>query len=135
EWMHVAMVANRDEGTLKIFVNGVEQASRTIRGGNTYQNTNPLWITHTTSVGSHISKVEGAVDSMRLWNVARTPAEIAAGMADPAAPGSAGLLYALDFESTALSGGAILRTLNPNGVSGRIDTPGQTRSYTFSLAA
>src|SRR5690606_38902231 len=47
EWMHVAMVANRDEGTLKIFVNGVEQASRTIRGGNTYQNTNPLWITHT----------------------------------------------------------------------------------------
>ena len=135
EWMHVAMVSNRDAGTLKIYVNGVEQASRTIRGNNAFQSPNPLWIGHNNETGDHLGKIEGAVDSMRLWNVARTPAELAAGMADPATPGTAGLLYGLDFESTALSGGALLRTLNPNGVSGRIDEPGQTQSYTFTLTS
>src|SRR3546814_14833630 len=42
---------------------------------------------------------------------------------------------ALDFEGTALSGGALLRSLNPNGVSGRIASPGETRSYAFTLTA
>src|SRR3546814_7151597 len=56
-------------------------------------------------------------------------------MASPPPSGTAGLALALDFEGTALSGGALLRSLNPNGVSGRIASPGETRSYAFTLTA
>src|SRR3546814_4131449 len=67
--------------------------------------------------------------------MARSAAEIAAGMASPPPSGTAGLALALDFEGTALSGGALLRSLNPNGVSGRITSPGETRSYAFTLTS
>ncbi|HEY6816092.1 MAG TPA: CARDB domain-containing protein, partial [Croceibacterium sp.] len=135
EWMHVALVSDRDGQTAKIYVNGAEQATRTIRGNNAVQTTEPLGIGHNTETADHVGMIEGAIDSIRLWTVARSAADIAAGMVAPALPGTAGLSYALDFESTALSGGALLRSLNPNGVSGALTAPGQTRSYTFTLGA
>src|SRR3546814_3288136 len=118
---------------LVLYVNGVAQATRSIRTNANANSDDPLYIGHYTQADAIYGPVEGAVDSIRLWSMARSAAEIAAGMASPPPSGTAGLALALDFEGTALSGGALLRSLNPNGVSGRIASPGETRSYAFTL--
>ncbi|OZA70316.1 MAG: hypothetical protein B7X78_02875, partial [Sphingomonadales bacterium 39-62-4] len=134
EWVHVAMVADRDGGTLKLYVNGVEQVSGTIRNSANADVADALQIGRYQELAGDYGAYEGAVDSFRLWDVARGAAQITAGMATPPPAGTAGLLLALDFQNTNLSGGAQLRNLNPQGVSGRIEQPGETQTYRFSLA-
>ena len=120
---------------MKILVNGVEQASGTIRINNNADAGEPLLIGQYEEVETSYGQWEGAVDSFRIWDIARSEADVAAGMTNPPASGTSGLLYALDFESTALSDGALLRTTNANGVSGRIAQPGESDVYSFSLTA
>ena len=133
EWVHVAAVSDRDSGRLTLYINGVEAASGAVRTNNSIVNDAPLWIGRHPGVINSVSMFEGAVDSFRLFNTVRTPAEILADMATPSPSGTPGLTYALDFESTALSGGAIVRNLNRNGVTGRLAIPGEQDAYTFTL--
>lgn len=135
EWAHIALVADRDGGAMKILVNGVEQASGTIRINNNADAGEPLLIGQYEEVETSYGQWEGAVDSFRIWDIARSEADVAAGMTNPPASGTSGLLYALDFENTALSDGALLRTTNANGVSGSIAQPGESDVYSFSLTA
>ncbi|PZQ23763.1 MAG: hypothetical protein DI569_03340 [Sphingopyxis macrogoltabida] len=133
EWVHLAMVADRDAGTLVLYVNGIAQATRAIRANDNVNSDDPLYIGHYTQADGSYGPVEGAVDSVRLWNTARGAADILAGMAAPPPAGTAGLNLAFDFESTSLPAGATLRSVNPNGVTGRIATPGAENRYSFTL--
>ena len=75
EWMHVALV--HSDGMLRLFRNGVEVASRA--SGNTAfpQGSNPVL-----SLGGIIFSstsnytLQGQIDEVRLWNVARSAQEI-----------------------------------------------------------
>ncbi|MGB3802622.1 MAG: LamG-like jellyroll fold domain-containing protein, partial [Sphingopyxis granuli] len=132
EWVHMAMVVDRDNRTLKLYVNGQEVASRQIRLNDNVDVADPFYIGHYDDETIY-APIEGAVDSFRLWGVARSAAEIAADMASAPPAGTPDLKIALDFDSTSLPAGALLRSTNPNGVTGRIATPGAENRYSFTL--
>src|SRR3546814_8066177 len=76
EWVHLALVADRDAGTLVLYVNGEAQATRNIRATDNNNTDDPLFIAHYTQAEGSYGPVEGAVDSFRLWSNARTAAQI-----------------------------------------------------------
>ena len=135
EWVHVAAVVDRTNGTQKIFVNGVEAASSAIRTNDNVVNSAPLLFGKYAHARTDVGAIEGAIDTVRMLSGVRTAAQITADMGAPPATGAAGVLYALDFESATLPGGAILRAMNPNGVTGKITNPGEEKLYTFTLSA
>jgi hypothetical protein len=78
-WNHLA--CRYDGATLKVYVDGVERGSlmlvTTISSGGT----------EGTGIGSYsdgtTNRFDGAIDNLRIWNVARTPSEILADAAPP----------------------------------------------------
>src|SRR3546814_5325183 len=48
EWVHLALVADRDAGTLVLYVNGEAQATRNIRATDNNNTDDPLFIAHYT---------------------------------------------------------------------------------------
>jgi hypothetical protein len=77
EWVHVAATRNRAAGEMRVFVNGVDEntTSTTQMGSLTDQVT--LTLGCTLNDQNHFI---GLMDEVRIWNVARTEAEIAATM-------------------------------------------------------
>ncbi|MFA7602290.1 MAG: LamG domain-containing protein, partial [Novosphingobium sp.] len=133
EWVHLALVADRDDGAMQLLVNGEARASLAIRTNANANTDDPLYIAHYTQAEGSYGPVEGAVDSFRLWSTARSAAQISAGMGTPPPAGTPGLNLALDFETTALPAGVTLRSVNANGVTGRIAVPGEEVRYAFTL--
>src|SRR6266568_3411557 len=143
QWQHVAAVMDRASAVMKIYVDGVERATGTVRTTNASSNTNPLFIGH--SLEGNVN-FEGAIDDVREWSVARTAAQIAAAKDTELSGTQTGLvLYLKANEGT---GGSLVDTsgqgnnalINPpysttsGVVAGRIDHPGQRDFYTFTLA-
>src|SRR6266571_1532798 len=79
QWQHVAAVIDR--GTtpqLRIFVDGVQRATATLRTTPARSNTNPLLIGRQLETNFTFANFEGTIDEVRVWTVARTAAQIAA---------------------------------------------------------
>ncbi|MCP5367599.1 MAG: LEPR-XLL domain-containing protein, partial [Hyphomicrobiales bacterium] len=142
EWTHIAGVIDRTNGTIKIYINGVEMASSSfsIAAGPSYDE--PLLIGTDNDTFTDRQSFFGALDEVRLWSVARTGEQIAAAMNQELAGNEAGLALHLSLnetagtvaaDSTANGNDAQLVSLNPTGVTGHIDTPGQQDHYTFTL--
>ncbi|MFM1947279.1 MAG: hypothetical protein RL207_1562, partial [Bacteroidota bacterium] len=74
KWTHVAVT--RQSGTVKMFINGVEDAATTTNNA-TGQNSSPR-IIGGKMVGSSVSNTlfNGKIDELRFWNIARTTAQI-----------------------------------------------------------
>ncbi len=146
QWQHVAAVIDR--GTtpqLRIFVDGVQRATATLRTTPARSNTNPLLIGSQLETNTTFANFEGTIDEVRVWNVARAAAQIAASNSLELAGTEAGLaVYLKANEGTGSQLGdasghgnnALIRTLYPDTgvVAGRIDHPGQRDFYTFVLA-
>ncbi len=125
-WTHVAVVA--DSAGTRIYTNGnlAGQGLCTISGANAA----PFWIGGVTDCAA---RFQGDLDDVRLWNVARTPAQIQQNLdqiIDPATPGLIGIWRfeeALDsqlvLDSTAsglngtLGGDALIASDDPLRVS------------------
>ncbi|HXG09859.1 MAG TPA: LamG-like jellyroll fold domain-containing protein [Gemmataceae bacterium] len=77
QWVHVAAVRIRATGTIKVYVNGVEEGS--LNTGNTRALTAPATIT---IGGNTVDRrfFQGLIDEVRIWNVARSTAAIQADM-------------------------------------------------------
>ena len=77
EWIHVAATRNKAAGEMHVFVNGVDEntTATTQKGSLTDQAT--LSIGCTLNDQNHFI---GLMDEVRIWNVVRTEAEIAATM-------------------------------------------------------
>jgi hypothetical protein len=76
-WTHVAATRQRSTSTLQVLVNGVVEAST--QNGNTNSLTSSLsLVLGGNAVGNHF--FIGRMDEVRIWNVVRTPAEIAGAM-------------------------------------------------------
>jgi len=73
-WYHIAMV--RSGSNAYIYLNGVQTASNTGNTGTPYTSSDPFQIGY---AGFH-TYLPGKVDEVRVWNVARTPAQISANM-------------------------------------------------------
>ncbi len=81
-WHHIALTFSSAQGEAKIFVDGVETATTTtaeagtqsLLGKTLRQSSRPLQIG--AQQGSAVWSFGGRIDSLRLWNVARTESEI-----------------------------------------------------------
>ncbi len=76
-WVHVA--ATYDGTTLRTFVNGVQVASKATTGA-IVTSTSPLRIGGDSSWGEYFT---GTIDEVRVYNIARTAAQIQSDMATP----------------------------------------------------
>jgi hypothetical protein len=75
EWHHVAAVIDRDVGQMRIYVDGVERASGIVSTAAANSNSNPVLIGRSYS-GNY--NLEGKIDEVRLWNIARSVDDIVA---------------------------------------------------------
>jgi hypothetical protein len=77
EWVHIALV--HSDGILRVYKNGVEVGS-TLSGTTQQPNTGALPVLH---IGGIINNsradttFRGVIDEVQIWNIARTPAQIA----------------------------------------------------------
>jgi len=144
-WTHVAGTIDRASGSLRIYVNGDQAAGRD--GIGTTPSTaydQPLLLGGGRYESSDSNLFAGALDEVRVWNVARTQAQIQATRDTPLNGNEAGLVLYLNADEGSgetlgdLSGGANpaqLKALADGIVLGRIDHPGQVVNHSFSLAA
>ncbi|MCP5368563.1 MAG: LEPR-XLL domain-containing protein, partial [Hyphomicrobiales bacterium] len=142
EWTHIAGVIDRTNGTIKVYINGVEMASSSFSIAAGPSIDMPLYIGTDIDTFDDRQTFFGTLDEVRLWSVARTGEQIAAAMDQVLVGNEAGLALYLNLDETA--GGtatdssakgndAALVSYNPAGVTGHIDTPGQRDHYTFTL--
>ncbi|MGK7921604.1 MAG: LamG-like jellyroll fold domain-containing protein [Trichodesmium sp.] len=90
-WNHIATTFDGED--YKIYVNGVEIVS-TKYAGQIPDNTQPF------DIGRNGDNYfQGAIDEVRLWNVARTPGEIQQGMLTPLTAEETGLVGYWTFEN------------------------------------
>lgn len=110
-WQHFAFVASRQGGYMKIFRNGLEEASKP---GMT-----PFARTHSTlMIGSNPQpdgRWGGLLDEFRVWNVARTQAEIQAHLGREVAGAESNLVAYWRFNEGA---GAVATDATGHGHSG-----------------
>ena len=143
-WTHIAAVFDRTAGEARIYINGSLAKTQSISTASAPVTDGPLLIGATTEASPDLGRVEGVIDEVQVWSRARSGAEIAATMNQAADVSDAALKLYLPFnetagvtEANAGSAGRVAtwRSLNPDGITGRIATPGATQTYTFTLAA
>ena len=95
-WYHVA--ATYDGTTTKIYVNGVLEASANFTGAN-YATANPLTLGG--SVSGTVWQLKGSMDEARIWNTARTAAQIQNNINNTLTGAESGLVAYYTFEDAA----------------------------------
>jgi|GEM_PF-2807820 len=120
-WQHIA--GTYDGTTQRIFINGVQVNSVAISGGNIITTTNQLaiggWAPDATRC------FPGRIDEARVWNVAKTPAEILAGFNVNSCAGSLGLQAYYQFDQG-------VESANNAGVTTLIDASGNGNNGTLN---
>jgi hypothetical protein len=92
-WYHVAGTYDAQGGTVKVYVNGVEQASADYSSGITYANNRDLRFgTQIKSYKRNERFLKGAIDEVRIWERARSAEEIGATMDREISGGENGLV-------------------------------------------
>ena len=89
-WYHIS--ATRNGNTAKIYINGIEDATTTTTV-NPQTNTLPL----TVGYGNMHTWLKGALDEVRVWNVARSLSQIQQGMYNALVGNETGLVAYYDF--------------------------------------
>src|SRR5262249_5950108 len=114
QWVHVAAVRTRATGTIKVFVNGVEEAS--LNTGNTGPLSAPANIYIGANTNDH-RYFRGQIDDVRIWNVARDAASIQADMNHTLTGNEPGLVGYYRFDE---GSGGIAFDRSPSGNTGWI---------------
>ncbi|MBL8535113.1 MAG: LamG domain-containing protein, partial [Betaproteobacteria bacterium] len=143
QWYHVAAVVDREAQTMRIVVDGTDRAQQTSNVLTIgWPSESPLYLGTTTEGSTGYSHLRGAVDDMRVWNVARTTQQIAESMNALAQPAPAGLIGEWQFDEP---GGHVIADTSGHGrdatvqdltfgiVKGRIELPGYRTLHTFTL--
>ena len=142
-WHHVAGVFDRGNGLMRILVDGVERAQGSLRTTPAVASTGPVLFGYPAEGYEYF---RGALDDIRIWNVVRSNAEIAAARSAPLETFPASLVAYLRADEQA---GEALVDATDNGrdgaivhawgrasssVMGSIDTAGERHVYTFELS-
>jgi hypothetical protein len=95
-WHHLAATYDDATDSMKVYVNGNLVNWQVISGAGPVDiNTNNLTLGMHTGYGEYFG---GSVDEARIWNVARTQAQIQAGMYNTVSPSSTGLVAYYNFD-------------------------------------
>ena len=94
KWYHFAGVLDRNSGRMEVYLDGelVGIASNTVTNANTVSHTAALRFGQTLESSTAFSPFSGQLDSVRLWNSARSQAQIEQDMTRTLAAGSSGLV-------------------------------------------
>jgi len=121
-WHHLS--GTRAGGVLTVYVDGVAVGTRT-----NALNANPSGVLGIGSFGNSTYFWPGSLDEVRVWNVARTQAQLQAAMTTPLAGNESGLLRYYNFDQGTASGTntglTTLPDLTSNASNGTL--------YTFAL--
>jgi len=99
QWHHIA--TTYDGAFMKIYIDGVLE-SALAASGNLYGSTGPLGIGYNYSAANY--PFIGKIDEVRIWNVARTPAQIIAFMNTALSGNETGLVLNYDFNNGSFNG-------------------------------
>ena len=129
QWYHIAGVIDAKRDTMKIFINGIEVGNKHFSGQQGfYQSQLPLRIgwTHEEERPTQ-SPFVGFIDEVRIWNIARTEAEIRADMNTELKGDEPGLVayYKFDGETE-----GVVLDASPNKNSSRLIGNAELLSYT-----
>lgn len=86
QWNHVALVRDLTNGQLRWYINGVQTNTATPSYAAAVAGSNPVLIGTGYTNGYH-----GEIDEVRIWNVARTAAQVQNNRNTTVTPGTAGL--------------------------------------------
>jgi Concanavalin A-like lectin/glucanases superfamily len=95
EWVHVAATRNKAAGEMHVFVNGVDENTTATTQKGSLADQMTLSIGRTLNDENHFV---GQMDEVRIWNVVRTAAEIAATMHQRLAGNESGLVAYWRFD-------------------------------------
>lgn len=112
-WVHVAASWEQSTGTMRLYINGVQEASAI---GSTNLRSAPTRIT-LGQLQTDIQRFSGSIDEVRIWNVVRTPAQIMANKdieLDPAGAGTTNMVayYTFNQNNTAGTNSAVVTVID-----------------------
>lgn len=120
-WYHVAVVYHASAGTIDFYLNGLHYGNQITGVFNSIHNSNRgfalgrQWAESPQGYGDHF---DGQMDDLRIWNVARTPAEIMANKDIELTGNEPGLMGYWKFNGNALDSSPNGNDLtNNNGVT------------------
>ena len=127
-WYHVACVVDAKRDVMRLFINGTEVASGNLSRDSFYQSRLPLRIgwTHEEDTPAHGS-FAGQIDEVRIWNIARTEAEIRSDMNTQLTGDEPGLVAYWKFDEET---DGIVADASPNKNDGRLIGNAKLTSYT-----
>ena len=100
KWFHIAAVQDLEMNTVRLYVNGVEEDEKTLRGSAVVTD-NPIRIgtrINDITAGSPWYVVDGNIDEIRIWNTARTEDQIKAAMKTKLSGSESGLVAYWNFD-------------------------------------
>ncbi|MFH1436148.1 MAG: LamG domain-containing protein [Pseudomonadota bacterium] len=118
-WDHLAGVLDPASGTAAIYLNGIPMNSTATTVALDINSSSPLRLGH----GYSGWFFKGGIDEVRIWNVARTPAQIAASMFCLLAGSEAGLAAYFRFNE---GSGAAFGDSSSSGLSGSLSADPMT---------
>ena len=133
KWYHIAGVINAKRNTMQLFINGVEVGKTDFKGRESfYKSRKPLRIGWTYEEARPTqSPFVGFIDEVRIWNVARTEAEIRADMNTELTGNEPGLVAYWKFDELSLRGkDGIVPDMSPNKNAGRLMGSAKLGPYT-----
>ena len=129
KWYHIAGVINAKRNTMQLFINGVEVGKTDFKGRESfYKSRKPLRIGWTYEEARPTqSPFVGFIDEVRIWNVARTEAEIRADMNTELTGNEPGLAAYWKFDEAT---DGIVADMSPNQNDGRLMGSAKLGPYT-----
>ena len=108
-WYHVAVVYHASAGTVDFYLDGLHYGNQITGAFNSIYNSNRgFTIGHQWDINTPGDNLDGKMDDLRIWNIARTPAEILANKDIELIGNEAGLMGYWKFNGNALDS-------SPNG--------------------
>jgi tetratricopeptide (TPR) repeat protein len=129
KWYHIAGVIDAKRDVMRLFINGVEVGRTDFKGEKSFhESRKPLRIgwTHEEERPTQ-SPFVGFIDEVRIWNVARTGAEIRSDMNTQLTGNESGLVAYWKFDATT---DGIVRDASANKNNGRLIGNAKLESYT-----
>ena len=127
-WTHVAAVFNDANNVAKIYVNGVEVASGAANNAM-YNTSNTIRLAN---ASGYPYFYKGSLDEVRIWDAAKTQAQIQAGMYTPLVGNESGLTAYYNFDAAT---GSALDDQTSNANNGTLTSMSNVWSESYALVA
>ncbi len=116
QWHHVAVSYDRAEGIIRFFSDGILVSQQSFTGDILDTSGEPLQLGFNPSGGNEFS--QGHIDELRIWNVARSQADIQADLAQQLTGAEPGLVGYWRFDE---GSGSVFADSTTNGNNGQLD--------------